>query len=123
MPVKLCLENGTTADLEFAPTGPYGEFATAKPGQSACFMGSTSAGDPVASITFADDSVLYAYGRNPVFGRPDIRVCADQDCNSSLVQYDLSEGVSKTSGVQGHTFTALRNNDADGYKQLFLRVG
>lgn len=123
MPVKMCIVNGTTADLDIAPTGPYGEFAVAKPGDTACVQGDTTSGDPVVAITFADDSIIYAYGRNPVFGRPDIRLCTDQDCNTSLAQYDLSENASLSGTVRNVKYTAGRAKDAGGYKQLQLRVG
>lgn len=121
--VVLCLENGMSSDLDFTPTGPYGEFASVAPGGEACFQGDLTSGDPVAAITFPDDRVIYTYGRNPVFGRPDIRLCADQDCDRVFSQFDLSEGDSKTRTVQSVTYTAKRFNDGGESKLLRLIVG
>jgi hypothetical protein len=122
LPVVLCIENGTTEEIDIAPTGPYGEFTQAKPGERSCIEGDTTAGDPVAAITFGDDSVIYAYGRNPVMGRPDIRLCGDQDCGTSYAQYDLSVGAKLSGKVKGRTYTATRSADASDKKQLQLRV-
>lgn len=122
-PVVLCIENATTEEIEIAPTGPYGEFTRAKPGERSCIEGDTSAGDPVAAITYSDDSVIYVYGRNPVMGRPDIRLCGDQDCDTSFAQYDLSVGAKLSGKVKGRAYTATRTADASSKKQLQLRVG
>jgi hypothetical protein len=94
----------------------------AAPGQEACFTGDLTAGDPVAAITFPNEIVVYAYGRNPVIGRPDIRICADQDCRTSLAQFDLSEGDKSSKKVLAATYTATRPKDSASYKELRLTV-
>ncbi|CAB4900754.1 MAG: hypothetical protein F2806_04765 [Actinobacteria bacterium] len=121
--VVVCITNGTKADLDNAPTGPYGEFMVTKPGQQACYQGDTTAGDPVAAVTFPNNNVIYVYGRNPVLGRPDIRICNDQDCNDSLAQYDLSVNASISGKVNNIAYTASRLDDAGDTKQLKLLVG
>lgn len=124
--VRLCFNNNLSEPIEIAPTGPYGEFMSVEPGRDACYNGDNLAGDPVAAVTFANDSVVYVYGRNPVFGRPDIRLCSDQDCKTVRHQFDLSEGDSKSKTLDGVRYTATRDKDSGDsiadYKYLTLTV-
>lgn len=125
--VVLCFNNNRSEPIDIAPTGPYGEFRSVEPGRDACYSGDNLAGDPVAAVTFANDSVVYVYGRNPVFGRPDIRLCSDQDCKTVRHQFDLSVGDSKTKTLDGVKYTASRAEDSGDsiadYKYLTLNVG
>lgn len=124
--VVLCFDNNLSESIDISPTGPYGEFTSVEPGRDACYSGDNLAGDPVAAITFANDSVVFVYGRNPVFGRPDIRLCSDQDCNTVRHQFDLSVGDSKSKTLDGVKFTASRAEDSGDsiadYKYLKLTV-
>lgn len=81
----------------------------------------------MVALTFADDSFVFAYGRNPVTGRPDIRLCADQDCDKKYHQFDLSVGDTKEKVYNNVTYTAYRGadfgvDDITGYKSLRLTI-